>query len=252
MEGEPAAAPQWADGLTASTGSTGSTGSGGSSPGISNPPPSGVLSGLLLSRVSAFYLAAGAVMLVIAMLLLSALGWWYFSQLASGMLTLRFVVALLLGQLMLLIGSVLVALLLWRRSQVVLALRKGERMASRVMVVLLRSSGEAGALMVLFFALALGLPVMIAPDSLVALAPLPAETSAWLASYPPLLQWIGFGLLGLAIIAAGASLAAMLLLMAGFLAEGLALMLQVADDTRRVREQLASFKGSDEVLRAFR
>lgn len=216
------------------------------------PPPSGVLAGLLLSRVSAFYLAAGAVMLVCAVLLFSAMAGWYLSQLSTEMLSGRFIAALLLAQVMVLIGSGLAARLLWQRSAAVMAVRKGERMVSRVMVVMLRSSGEVGALLLVFAALALGLLVIIAPDSLLQLIALPADTRESLAAYPLLLQWAGFVLLGIAIIAAGASLAAMVLLVPGFLAERLSLTLQVADDTRRMREQLEAFKGSDEVLRAFR
>ena len=217
-----------------------------------NPQPGGPLSGLLLSRVSAFYLAGGAVMLVVGVLVLSGLAGWYVSLLASDLLTVRFAAALLVAQIMLLLGCGLAARLLWQRSRVVMALRKGERLASRVMVVLLRSSGEVGALMLLFCALALGLPVIIAPDSLLQLAALGPEATDWLAAWPPLVQWFGFVLVGIAIIAAGASMAAMVLLMSGFFAEGLALMLQVADDTRRVREQLETVKGTDEALRAFR
>lgn len=216
------------------------------------PQPGGPLSAQLLSRVSAFYLAAEALMLVLGVLVLSALAGWYVSQLAAEMLTLRFVAALVVAELMLLLGAGLAARLLWQRSGVVLALRKGERLASRVMVVLLRSSGEVGALLLLFGALALGLPVIIAPDSLLQLSALGAEASEWLAGYPLLVQWVGFVLLGIAIIAAGASLAAMVLMIFGFFAERLALMLQLADDTRRVREQLEAVNGSEEALRAFR
>ena len=218
----------------------------------SGPPPGGSLSGLMLSRVSAFYLVAGAVLLVIGVLVLSGMAGWYVSLLASAVLTARFIAALLVAQIMLLTGSGLAARLLWQRSRVVMALRKGDRMASRVMIVLLRSSGEVGALMLVFGALALGLAVIIAPDSLLQLLSGSPETTDWLAAYPLLLQWAGFALAGIAIIAAGASMAAIVLLMFGFFAEGLALMLQVADDIRRVRERLEACKGSDEVLRAFR
>jgi len=217
-----------------------------------DPSPSSPFSGLLLSRVSAFYLAGSALMLALAVLLLSALGWWYISQLSSGLVTLRFLAALLVAQTVLLIGCGLAARLLWRRSRVVLALRKGERLASRLMVVLLRSSGEVWALLWLAGSLALGLLIIIAPDSLWPLLPLAAGSADWLSSYPWLVQWLGFLLLGIAVIATGASIAAMGLLISGFSAERLALMLQVADDTRHVSEKLQQAAGSEEVLRAFR
>ena len=193
--------------------------------------------GALMTRVAALYLALGAIMVGTGVLLCSLGGWWYLSMLSEQLLTARLLAATLVAQLLLLPGAWWMTRLLWRRSRELLALPPGERLATRVVASMLRTAGECWALMFAFSSLAVAGLVAIAGDRLVLLIP---DLARLVAAYPPALQAAGFLLLAIAIAAAGASLAVLSLLMSGFVAEGLLLWLQIAEDVRELRQRTAS------------
>jgi len=192
-------------------------------------------SGGLLARVSAVYLGLTALMVLVALLAFSAVAWWYVSMLSDALLTTRVMLAFVLAQLLLLPGGWLTARLLWRRARALWALRPGRRLATRVMALLLRTFGECWALFFVFTSLAVAAVVAIAGDQLVVLD---SDLVRLVAGYPAFLQTFGFLLLGVLLVALGASLAALALLMGGFFADGLTMLLQLADDTHDIRERL--------------
>jgi len=200
--------------------------------GSAHSSPDSGASAALLVRVSGWYLAFGAIMVGAGVLLASLGGWWYLSMLSGQLLTPRLITAVLLAQLLVLPGAWLLMRLLWRRSRELLGLHRGQRLATRVMALLLRTGGECWALLFLFSSLAAGLLIALAGDRLVLLSPALSEA---LAGLSPVVQAGGMLLAGIAVAAAGASLAALALLLSGFFAEGLLLMLQLVDDTHRIR-----------------
>lgn len=192
-------------------------------------------SGGLLARVTAVYLGLAALMVLVALLVFSALAWWYVSMLSDELLIPRVMLAFALAQLLLLPGGWLTARLLWRRARSLWALRPGRGLATRVMALLLRTFGEGWALFFVFSSLAAAAVVAIAGDQLVVLD---SNLVRLVAGYPAFLQTFGFLLLGVLLVALGASLAAMALLMGGLFADGLTMLLQLADDTHDIRERL--------------
>lgn len=191
--------------------------------------------GPLSARISALYLEFAAVGLGLAVVVLSITGWWLVFTLLQQPMHPRLLAAVLLLQLLALPGAWLGVILLWRHARQLSALRPGQQQAPRVMAMLLATAADFGALVFSFSSLGVGLAVAIAGDQLALLSPGLAET---LAAYSPLLQALGMLLLGLMMVLAGLSMAAAWLLALRFFADSIMLALQIADDTRAIRERM--------------